>query len=278
MTAFLEIMDSETGRVHCLLETERHIEAPNWAPSGDALIVNAAGRAYHVVIGAPSLQEIDTGFAQLNNDKGLSPDGTLLAFSDKTETGKSCIYTVPAGGGTPRRITQEVPSWWHGFSPDGARHTYACVRDDQFGIATCARDGGDEQLLITSRHHYDGPDYTPDGAFIWFNSDLSGTMDLWRMAADGSNPERMTHGPEVDWFPHPSPNGRHVLYIAYPAGTEGHPFGVSVTLKLMPSGGGAPRVLGAIFGGQGALNVPPWAPDGRHFAYVRYSEDHKPET
>ncbi|WP_425099539.1 TolB family protein [Tropicibacter sp. S64] len=278
MTAFLEIMDIETGDVQTLLETERHIEAPNWAPSGAYLIVNAGGRVYRVSLDDPRLDEIDVGFTELNNDKGLSPDGTLLAFSDKTETGKSAIYTVPSGGGVPVRVTEKVPSWWHGFSPDGQKHTYPCVRDGQFAIATCALDGADERLLITSPHHYDGPDYTPDGAYIWFNSDRAGSMDLWRMKADGSDPERMTEGPEVDWFPHPSPDGRHVVYLSYPAGTTGHPFGLSVTLNLMPSAGGPARRLGHVFGGQGALNVPPWAPDSRRFAYVRYSENHATET
>ncbi|MFW2541480.1 hypothetical protein ACN2XU_02480 [Primorskyibacter sp. 2E107] len=279
MTAFLEIMDIATGTAETLLQTEAHIEAPNWAPSGDHLIVNAAGRAYRVLLDAPALQEIDTGgLVQLNNDKALSPDGRWLAISDKTETGKSCIYTLPAGGGVPERITMQVPSWFHGWSPDGARLVYTCVRDGAFGLASIAEAGGDETLLIRSAHHYDGPDYTPDGAFIWFNSDRGGGMDLWRMKADGSAPERMTDGPEVDWFPHPSPDGKHVLYLAYPAGTEGHPFGLPVALKLMPAAGGAARTLTTIFGGQGALNVPPWAPDSRRFAYVRYSETHKTET
>jgi hypothetical protein len=38
----------------------------------------------------------------------------------------------------------------------------------------------------------------------------------------------------------------------------------------MPAAGGEPRVLLGLLGGQGTINVPCWAPDGRRFAFVRY--------
>lgn len=272
MKAFVEIMDVESQQVQTLLATDCHVEAPNWTPDGNALIVNAQGRLFRVPLEAPELLPVDTGFDQLNNDHGISPDGRVLAISDKTETGKSCIYTLSAGGGTPKRVTPKVPSWWHGWSPDGKRLCYTCVRNGDFGIATCALDGGDEQVLITSPHHYDGPDYTPDGQHIWFNSDRGGGMALWRMRVDGSDPQPMTHSDTVDWFPHPSPDGRHILYLAYPPGTKGHPFGRQVDLRLMPAEGGPSRGLTTLFGGQGTLNVPCWAQDSRRFAYVRYHE------
>ncbi len=270
MFAALEIFDLETGESQTLLETDRHIEAPNWA--GDALIVNAEGRLYRVPLDAPGLKLIDTGLHDgLNNDHGLSPDGKWLAISDSSEAGASCIYTLPADGGVPERITMQTPSWWHGWSPDGERLAYTCRRDGVFGIATIPEAGGDETVLIDGGGHYDGPDYTPDGRHIWFNSDRGGQMNLWRMGPGGEDPEEMTGGDSVDWFPHPSPDGEHVLYLAYPPGTEGHPFGREVELRLMPASGGAPKTLCAFFGGQGSINVPSWSPDVRRFAYVRYA-------
>ncbi|MEM8730729.1 MAG: hypothetical protein AAGF79_12500 [Pseudomonadota bacterium] len=271
MQSSLEIYDLESERTTILLQTDAHIEAPNWAPSGDWLLVNADGRLYRVDLARPAMDPFDTGdFTQCNNDHGFSPDGALIALSDKHLTEQSCIFVMPTAGGTPQRVTSATPSWYHGWSPDGARLIYTCVRDGIFGIATCAPDGGDETVLISGPGHYDGPDYTPDGAWVWFNSDRGGVMDLWRMRADGSDPQRMTDGEEVDWFPHPSPDGRHVLYLAYPPGTEGHPFGRNVTLRLMPIDGGEARPLLALFGGQGTLNVPCWSPDGSRFAFVRY--------
>ena len=69
---------------------------------------------------------IDTGTTNRNNnDHVLSFDGKMLGISDQStpETG-STIYTVPVGGGTPKRITQLAPSYLHGWSPDGKSLVY----------------------------------------------------------------------------------------------------------------------------------------------------------
>ena len=97
-------------------------------------------------------------------------------------------------------------------------------------------------------------------------------MDLWRTRPDGSDLQHMTDDDDVNWFPHPSPDGRHILYLAYGPGTEGHPSDRNVTLKLMPSNGGENRTLVQFLGGQGSINVPNWAPDSTTFAYMRYEK------
>ena len=93
-------------------------------------------------------------------------------------------------------------------------------------------------------------------------------MDLWRMRPDGTDLERMTSGPSVDWFPHPSPDGKTVLYLAHEAGTEGHPRNHNVELRLLHLKDGSETILSEIFGGQGTINVPCWEPNGSRFAFV----------
>jgi TolB protein len=93
------------------------------------------------------------------------------------------------------------------------------------------------------------------------------------MRPDGSELGCLTDDERVNWFPHPSPDGRHLLFISFPPGTEGHPADREVILRLMDADGGVPRDLLAFFGGQGSLNVNSWAPDSRHFAYVDYPVD-----
>lgn len=262
----------ESGAVRRVHETEALIEAPNWSPDGRFLIVNGAGCLYRFDLENAAMHRIDTGFAvNCNNDHGISPDGALLALCDKTETGKACIYTVPVAGGTPRRITDAVPSWWHGWSPDGARLVYTAIRDEAFCICALDIETGAEARLVGGPHHYDGPDYTADGRWIWFNSDRGGTMQLWRMRADGSALQQMSDDERVNWFPHPAPHNRTVLYLAYPSGTTGHPRGREVELRAIAPEGGPPRTLVSLFGGQGTINVPCWAPDGRAFAFMRYA-------
>jgi Tol biopolymer transport system component len=38
----------------------------------------------------------------------------------------------------------------------------------------------------------------------------------------------------------------------------------------VPAGGGEPRVVARLFGGQGTMNVPSWSPDSRRVAFVSY--------
>ncbi|SPF81596.1 TolB family protein [Pseudoprimorskyibacter insulae] len=273
--AQLCIYDLDSGAVQTVLKTDDHIEAPNWTLDGTALIVNADGLLYRVPLDAPTLTPVDTGFATgLNNDHGISPDGKTLAISDKTEDGKSIIYTMPIGGGRPQRVTPNGPSYFHGWSPDGQTITYPAFRastGDTAQIYTIPATGGDEQQITEGFDHCDGSDYTPDGKWIWFNGEKDGAVDLWRIHPDGTGLERMTDDAMVNWFPHPSPDGALVVYLAYPEGTEGHPFGRNVSLRLMPADGGTPVILTEFFGGQGTINVPSWSPCSRKFAYVTYA-------
>ncbi|MDE0850952.1 hypothetical protein [Yoonia sp.] len=260
------------GEVAVLYRHEGHIEAPNWHPDG-YLIVNGGGGLFRLPLDRLKLEPIDTGFAiTCNNDHGISPDGQTLVISDATLTERSCIYTVPIAGGTPKRVTEKTPSWWHGWSPDNARFAYAAARPagSSIGLYSCAVDGIDEICVTSAFDHVDGPDYTPDGRWIWFNGERAGRVDLWRIHPDGTALEQMTDDDSVNWFPHPSPDGQHIVYLAYPSGTKGHPVNLNVSLRLMAAFGGVTRLLADVFGGQGTINVPSWAPDSQRFAFVRY--------
>ncbi|WP_415403911.1 TolB family protein [Tateyamaria sp. SN3-11] len=271
--SFIVLHDIATGAEEVVYETPDLIEAPNWSPCGTFLVLNGGGRVFRFDLADGAITWIDTSpLRALNNDHGISPDGTRLVVSESPGRGTSCIYTLPITGGAPIRVTDEVPSYWHGWSPDGATLAYTAMRDGVFQIFTIPAAGGTERQLTFGPGHRDGPDYTPDGAWIWFNSDHHGTTpDLWRIRPDGSDLEQMTDDSQVNWFPHPSPDGQHVLYLAYGPHVLDHPRGEEVALKLMPQSGGPARTIATLFGGQGSINVPNWAPDARRFAYVRYA-------
>lgn len=274
MISELCIYDTATGAVRVVMEYQGHIEAPNWHPDG-YLIVNGGGLLYRVPLEAPQLARIDTGWAvKLNNDHGFSPDGRTLAISDKTRTEGSCIYTLPIEGGEPVRVTENVPSWWHGWSPDGGTICYPAARNAARKISLYIKplDKGPEVCVTEDFDHVDGPDYSADGQWIWFNGERDGAVDIWRIRPDGTDLERMTDDAFVNWFPHPSPCGRHVVYLAYPTGTTGHPGGLDVALCLMPQAGGPTREIVTLHGGQGTINVPSWAPDGSAFAFMRFRD------
>lgn len=275
MRSILEIHDVTTGQTRTVLAHDGRIEAPNWSPDGAWLLVNGEGRLFRVPLDAPRLEAIDSGPAtSCNNDHGISPDGSQIVLSSHHEGKGSRIYLMPVMGGAPRRITDQAPSWWHGWSPDGRTHAYVAAREGRQVIDVYTLVPGEaERRLTMGEGHCDGPDYSPDGSRIYYNCDRDGHAQIWVMAADGSGQRKLFADGFVNWFPHPSPDGRHLVYLAYPPGTLGHPPDLPVALVLCdPEGGNRRRIL-EFTGGQGTINVPSWSPDGRAFAFVRYVPD-----
>jgi TolB protein len=216
-------------------------------------------------------ERVPTGSAmKCNNDHGISPDGTMLAISDSSQTGSSMVYTVPIAGGAPRQITVTGPSYWHSWSPDGATLAFTGLRGDNFDIYTIPAGGGDEKRLTTAAGLDDGPEYSPDGTWIYFDSERTGSMQIWRMHADGSNQEQVLSSTTNDWFPHISPDGKWMVFLSYASGVKGHPPDKDVTLNLMSIADKKVRVLAHLFGGQGTINVSSWSPDSTRVAFVSY--------
>jgi Tol biopolymer transport system component len=272
MRSSVEVFDLDHG-TRVLLQSDLLIEAPNWAPEGDALLVNAEGRLWRVPLADPRLIAVDTGPAiRCNNDHGITPDGRFIILSSHHENEGSEIYLMPRAGGDLTKVSPMAPSWWHGVSPDGAQIAYAAARENRIvDICVCPLMGGPEQRLTFGEGHCDGPDYSADGREIYYNCDRSGHAQIWVMGADGSNQRQLFADEKVNWFPHPSPDGQKMIYLAYPAGTEGHPADRAIEIVLCKPDGSSRKTLMAFNGGQGTMNVPNWSPDSRAFAFVRYA-------
>ncbi len=262
---------------------QAHFEAPNWSRDGSYFLFNQDGSLWKLP--APSGPypdgksatpiRIDTGAqVKLNNDHGISPDGTQLAISDSTAGGQSSVYTLQIGGGAPKRITTASPSYWHGWSPDGQTLAFTGQRpingNLDFDIYTISVNGGDEHRLTTAPGLDDGPEYSPDGQWIYFNSERTGHMQIWRMHLDGSQQEQVIESETNDWFPHLSPDGKSMVYISFEPGVTGHPPNKDVQLQVMSLADKKTKVLATLFGGQGTINVPSWSPDSTKIAFVSY--------
>lgn len=269
----LETMNVETGRRTIQKRSPTSLQAPNWTPDGQALIYNSHGLLYRFDLDEQTPEEIDTGFAdENNNDHVISFDGTRLGISHHADEhdGASIIYTVPIEGGTPTKVTSMGPSYLHGWSPDDQHLVYTGERNGEYDIYKIPVDGGSETRLTTAPGLDDGSEYTPDGKYIYFNSVRSGSMEIWRMRPDGTEKEQLTDDRFNNWFPHLSPDGQTVVFLSYgedvPPGD--HPFYKHVYLRTMPMDGGEPEVIAYVYGGQGTINVPSWSPDGTRIGFV----------
>ena len=271
----LETVDVATGERTVRKRFDSLIEAPNWLPDGNTLLYNAGGSLWLFDLASGESRKVDTGSAaRCNNDHVLSPDGRQVGLSSAGPEGRSLVYVVPLSGGEPRLVTPVGPSYLHGWSPDGRTLAYCAERGGEFDIYTMPVEGGEETRLTDAPGLDDGPEYSPDGRHIWFNSVRSGLMQVWRMDADGQNQTRMTWDEESNcWFPHLSPDGKQVAYIAYKKGDVSpgdHPPCKHVEIRLMDADGSNTRTLVRLFGGQGTLNVNSWSPDGTQLAFVSY--------
>ena len=283
-------MDVETGEETVLHEFPGIIEAPNWLNDGNTLLYNADGKIYRYEIDKDHVEQVDTGFCvQCNNDHIPSPDNQLLAVScmppELTDgTYESHIYVLPMTGGEPKDLTGPGLSYLHGWSPDGKELAYCAFRKKpeeetmRIEICTIPSDGGEETCLTDGKGYNDGPEYSPDGKHIWFNSTRSGLMQVWRMNRDGSGLTQMTDFDANNWFGHVSPDGKHVIYLTFAKGElepNEHLPNMYVSLGMRDYDGQNKKKVLDLFGGQGSINVNSWAPDSRRIAYVKYVLHHK---
>ncbi len=278
----IETIDITSLNRKVIYTTDEHLEAPNWTRDGATLVFNGADRLIHrlpVTGGKP--ETVNTGpETRVNNDHGFSPDGSQFAISDQSQPDhQSRVYLLPAGGGAPRQLTAVGPSYWHGWSPDGTTIVFCGSRLDpklgkaNYDVYSVPAAGGPETRLTSDPGLDDGPEYSPDGKFIYFNSERTGKMQIWRMHPDGSAQEAVTSDDYNNWFAHVSPDGKWLAFVSFePSEPSGqHLPNKHVMLRLMPVAGGKITVAAKIFGGQGTMNVPSWSPDSRSFAFVSYT-------
>jgi TolB protein len=271
----LEILDVKSGARRVVHTSPISIQAPNWTVDGKTLIFNGSGKLWTFDLASGAAQELNTGRAtRNNNDHVLSLDGTMLGISshsqDPGDNGRSVIYTLPASGGEPTRVTPNAPSYLHGWSLDKQWLFYTGQRNNELDIYKIRVTGGEEIRLTTTDGVDDGSELTPDGQWLYFNSNRSGHMQIWRMKPDGTDQQQITFDRFNNWFPHIAPDGKSMVIISYgeDIASGDHPFYKHVYLRHMALDGSNARVIAYVFGGQGTINVPSWSPDGSRLALV----------
>jgi Tol biopolymer transport system component len=150
-----------------------------------------------------------------------SPDGKEIAFAVESPAALPGIWTVGVDGTGSRQLTNGAdshPSW----SADGSKIAFARAG----AIYVVPASGGTPTQLTFPGADSDGqpyvdlePTWSPDGGQILFVSDRGAPaesvneLDIWAMAADGSNVHRVTNTPNRDEHdPAWSPDARWIVY------------------------------------------------------------------
>jgi Tol biopolymer transport system component len=265
-------IDDQFRRAMVIRTTSALMQSANWAPEGKSIYVHEAGRVINIPYLTPEAggtpRVIDVGaLKDCSGNFGISPDGKWLAMSCAESRGAAHqIYVLPAQGGAPRKITTgAAPSYFHAWSQDTRTIAFTRGSAGHADIFTIAAAGGAEIRLTTDTVN-DGPDFSPDGKFIYFDSSRSGATQIWRMQADGTGAEQLTDDENENSSPHVSPDGKNVAFLSQPpdsGGTLG-----DATLKVIAPDGFI-RSIATLQGDRGSLSMYCWG-DSSHIAFITY--------
>jgi dipeptidyl aminopeptidase/acylaminoacyl peptidase len=236
-------------------------------------------------------------------DPRISPDGSTVAYVaayvDEEKQGRSAIWTVPVGGGTPRRATHAKgsdgsPRW----SPDGR---WLAFTSDRVGevpqLYVMPADGpGEARKLTDLKEAVEGPVWSPDGtriAFLARDHDpaddekdvhkrpprrltrLFNRLDKegWTQGRtrhvyvvgleEGAEPVQITSGDFEDSSAVWSPHGDRLVFAS--SRHEDWDLSPVTDLYEVSSSGGDPVLLTKT---DGTSDLPSFSPDGSRIAYV----------
>ncbi len=127
---------------------------------------------------------------------GFSPDGALVTFWTRKPANASeqiGVWAVPTLGGQPKPYLQDVAEF--DWSHDGSRLTYhTAVPGDPLFVSDGAPHAHGRPIFTASAGlHSHFPLWAPDDGFIYFvGGALPDKLDIWRIAPEGGQPERIT--------------------------------------------------------------------------------------
>ncbi|MFQ5948642.1 MAG: hypothetical protein ACE5KX_07270 [Acidimicrobiia bacterium] len=149
-----------------------------------------------------------------------SPDGRLIVFASKRGGGAADLYLMNPDGTNVRRLT-DTPEWtddYPAFSPDGRTVVFQRTFEDRTPVTAeivllDLLTG--EETLFTDNDDWDStPSFSPDGDWVLFESNRTGTFEIWKVRRDGSEPTRLTDSPggTTNLEARFSPDGSRIIY------------------------------------------------------------------
>ena len=156
-----------------------------------------------------------------------SPDGSRIAFVSTHREEAAELWTVPAGGGFPARLTvgagaggsaPRIPLW----SPDGVYVSYVCRKGgaDEVWLWPANGDAGFQLTSLGGRIH--SMSWSPDGRNVAVSCNRYGSYDIYVVEVSSGESARLTDGPLYAVNPVFTPDGRRILYVRLDERWEDH--------------------------------------------------------
>ena len=193
------------------------------ATNGEEIVFSYAGDLYKVPVSGGEASKL-TSYIGYEMFPRFSPDGRTIAFTGQYD-GNTEVYTMPAKGGEPLRITYTatnsrddlgdrmgpnniVMTW----TPDGSGIVYRNRKGDGFSgkLYTVAKEGGLSQAIPLPEGGFCS--YSPDGKKLAYNRVMrefrtwkyyKGGMadDIWIYDPEAKKVENVTNNEAQDIFP-----------------------------------------------------------------------------
>jgi Tol biopolymer transport system component len=159
----------------------------------------------------------------------FSPDGRSVAFISE-RSGDMEVWICDSDGSNPSQLTsfRKTFVWGPSWSPNGQSVGF-WTQEGKSNVYVVGRGGGAPQRVTTDKTNDEFPFWSPDGRWLYFNSDRTGHHEIWKMPSEGGEEIQVTRTRSAT-AGQLSPDGRFLYY------QRGSP--VSASIWRIPVGGG----------------------------------------
>jgi Tol biopolymer transport system component len=196
-----------------------------------------------------------------NYRPSYSPDGTQISFMS-SRSGNLEVWVCDSEGRNCRQLTflQRAWSGMQRWSPDGRRIAFMSINGDNYDIYTVNSAGGVAEPFTADSSDEVLPSWSNDGRWLYFGSDRTGQLEIWKKPVDGGKAIQITRNGGA--FSYESEDGRF-LYFAKTVARGWEP-----GLWRVPVEGGKETLVLA------QASWPRWTLAGSNIAYVNV--EHRP--